>query len=109
VTRRALDRRCYNARVPADRAPRPLELVLYTRAGCGLCAEVAEEIGRARLGARATLELVDVDANASLRELYGSVVPVLAIDGRVALHGRIEPAELHAELARALRSRAERA
>jgi len=64
---------------------------LYTRRGCGLCAE-AEEM----LAALAPdIEIVDVDADPFLKERFGQRVPVLERAGRVLMEGRFdEPALL---------------
>ena len=91
---------------------RPRELVLYTRARCGVCrdaeARVQRELRRTLPWRRPTVRLVDVDADPDgegLAERYGVRVPVVVLDG-------IELSEL--ELApgvvrRALRGREGRA
>ena len=58
------------------RAPAP-RLVLYTRAGCGVCAR-AEALVR-REARAAAVEVVDVD-RAGLVERYGVRVPVVTVD-----------------------------
>jgi len=66
----------------------PRELVLYTRAHCGVCRS-AEEQARRELRLtlpwrRPVLRLVDVDADRAsegLAERYGVRVPVLVLDG----------------------------
>ena len=59
------------------RGPAP-RLVLYTRAGCGVCAR-AEALVR-REARRADVEVVDID-RAGLVERYGVRVPVITLDG----------------------------
>lgn len=86
-------------------APAP-RVVLYGRAGCSPC-HAAEQRAMREIGARARLELVDVDA-AGLAAQYGERVPVLEVDG-------VEVAELGLErgvarrAVRAAMRRAERA
>jgi len=72
------------------RSPDParVPVVLYTRAGCGLCDELARELERAGLRRRGEWREVDVDSDDELRRRYGDSVPVLEIGGRVAFRGR---------------------
>lgn len=58
---------------------RDVEVVVYTRAGCGLCHR-AERIV-AREASRASVRLVDVDADEELVVRYGVRVPVVTVDG----------------------------
>jgi glutaredoxin len=81
---------------------RPRVLV-YTRAGCGLCRRAEDLV--AREARRAEVHHVDVDGDAELVARYGVRVPVIEVDG-------VEVAEL--ELApgtvrRAVRSARRRA
>ena len=62
-------------------------VILYTRAGCHLCDD-AKSVLRAHGLDPAE---VDVDASDGLRELHGSWVPVVEIDGRVRFRGRVDP------------------
>ncbi len=78
----------------------PVPLVLYTRADCGLCDEMKDEIGRARLGREIALEEVDVATDAKLEERYGRSLPVLLIGGRLAFKGRLTAGELRSKFAR---------
>jgi hypothetical protein len=48
-------------------------LILVAREHCGLCDELAEDLRR--LGVR--FEVLDVDANEALKQLYDDSVPVL--------------------------------
>ena len=60
--------------------------VLYSRRGCHLC-EVAEDIV---LGHRPETLVIDVDRDAAARGLFDLRVPVLEIDGAVAVEGRFD-------------------
>lgn len=83
-------------------APLP-DLVLYTRAGCGLCDEtrsllealVAERIA-AGLAAPSIVER-DIDADPALHDAYFAVIPVVELGAR-----RIELATGAAKLRRLL-------
>jgi hypothetical protein len=83
----------------------PLELVLYTRAGCHLCDVMKEEIARARLSRTCTLREVDIDRDPKLVERYERSVPVLEIDGRAAFKVRCTAEEIVRKVERALRER----
>jgi glutaredoxin len=73
-------------------------VVVYTRAGCGLCATAEEQAARicAELGHACTA--VDVDGDPALRAEYGDRVPVIEIDGREHGHFRIEEPRFRAAL-----------
>jgi hypothetical protein len=58
-------------------------LILYSRPGCHLCEDLAEQLAPLLRG-RATLEIVDVDSSVSLERRYGLRIPVL-VDGDVEL------------------------
>ena len=60
-------------------------VVLYTRAGCHLCDDAEQLLRRHGLAPR----LVDIDADAALRERFTTCVPVVEIDGRVRFRGRV--------------------
>lgn len=67
---------------------RPRELVVYTRAGCGVCRTAEQRLRRElRLVVpwrRPQVRIVDVDADPDregLAERYGVRVPVLVLDG----------------------------
>lgn len=60
------------------RRPRPA-VVVYTRAGCGLCRRAEELV--AREARRAEVRHVDVDTDPALAERYGVRVPVVVVDG----------------------------
>ena len=66
-------------------------MMLYTRRGCHLC-EAAEDMVVAQARA-AAVEILDVDADPLLQQLYGLRVPVLMADGTIVMEGRFdEPA-----------------
>lgn len=53
-------------------------LTLYTRSGCSLCDAMQWEL--AALGGDFTIDLVDVDSEERLQQMWGSKVPVLTTD-----------------------------
>lgn len=60
--------------------------LLYSRRGCHLC-EVAEDLVVVH---HPQTEVVDVDRDPATRARYGLRVPVLEIDGDVAIEGRFD-------------------
>ena len=56
------------------------EVVVYTRARCGLCRRAEATV--AREARRARITHVDIDTDERLIERYGVRVPVIVVDGR---------------------------
>jgi glutaredoxin len=63
-----------------------MDVILYTRAGCHLCDEAREVLELEGLQPR----LVDIDADADLRQRFNECVPVVEIDGKVRFRGRVD-------------------
>ena len=76
---------------------RAMKALLYTRAGCHLCDDAHLLLLRHGL----TVETVDIDGDAELRERYDQCVPVVWIDGRERFRGRVSEILLKRILARA--------
>lgn len=70
-------------------------LVLYHRRGCHLCEQMLAAI-YGSYGDEVEVELVDVDTDPELKELYGLRVPVLAAGGRVLCEARLDETALDA-------------
>jgi predicted thioredoxin/glutaredoxin len=71
-----------------------MKLVLVTRQGCHLCDDALHQLRS--LGHEP--ELVDVDADDRLHDLYDWRVPVILLDGRVVAEGKIDRAALQRAL-----------
>ena len=67
---------------------------LVTRQGCELCEEMLVELQQFCASRDASIELLDVDADAGLRTRYGHQVPVLLMDGEPVCHARFDGAEI---------------
>ncbi len=67
-------------RVP-DRPGAVTILQLYSRPGCHLCEELAEQLERLLQG-RADVEIVNIDDDLILKKRYGLRIPVLAAEER---------------------------
>jgi len=61
------------------------KVILYTRQGCHLCDDALAMLRRHGLAP----QLVDIDADESLRQRYNECVPVVEIDGKERFRGRV--------------------
>ena len=67
-------------------------LTLYTRVGCHLCDVMKERLDVIGKTHPFTLQLVDIDKDATLKQQYDHEVPVLLVDGaKVAKYRLDEP------------------
>ena len=74
-------------------------VVLYTKANCGLCIEMKEQMALANCDELYTLAEVDIETDAELFARYRYEIPVLFIDGLEAFRYRIKPDEFREYLA----------
>ena len=81
----------------------PVEVVLYTRPGCGLCEEMKEAMRSAGVEGHYVLREIDIDGERALKKRYGLRIPVLDVAGVEAFEGRLEPAAFRAEVRKASR------
>jgi predicted thioredoxin/glutaredoxin len=72
-----------------------LTVSLITRQGCHLCDDALDQLRS--LGHEP--ELLDVDADDRLHDLYDWRVPVILLDGQVVAEGKIDRAALDQALA----------
>ncbi len=81
----------------------PLDLTLYTRAGCHLCDEMKTALRPlvAEYGAR--LAEVDVDGDQELHATFGNDVPVLFLGARKVAKHRLDAAQIRRQLQMACR------
>jgi len=80
-------------------ATTPRVLTIYSKPDCLLCDEAKEAIDEALAGApdvAAVVETVNVEEpqHADKRELYRFEIPVIHLDGRKIMYGRVETARL---------------
>jgi glutaredoxin len=75
-------------------------VVLYTRTGCHLCDDAKVILERYASHGHFTIDEIDIDTDASLREQYGTCVPVVLVDGKVRFRGRVNEVLLRRLLSR---------
>ncbi len=76
----------------------PLDLTLYTRAGCHLCEEMKTALQPLLREFGARLAEVDVDREEELRALYGNDVPVLFLRARKVAKHRLDAVQMRKQL-----------
>jgi hypothetical protein len=69
-------------------------VTLYAKAGCHLCDEARELLEELSSAVAFDLQEVDIIGDLTLFERYRYRIPVVAIDGRETLEGRIEAGDL---------------
>jgi len=79
----------------------PLEITLYTRAGCHLCEEAQAEILPLLKEFGAALRVVDIDCDPTLAERYRNDIPVIFLGNRKVAKHRVNVAALRRQLAEA--------
>jgi len=82
----------------------PVEVTVYSRERCHLCAEAIETLERVAEDAdvAVTIEEVDIDEDPELRGEYGDRIPYVVIEGRPAFKFRVDPEECRDRLQRAV-------
>lgn len=83
----------------------PLDLTLYTRAGCHLCDEMKAALAPLAREFGAPISEVDVDQVDELRALYGDDVPVLFLGNHKAAKHRLDREQMRRQLERARAAR----
>ncbi|HJZ81698.1 MAG TPA: glutaredoxin family protein [Pyrinomonadaceae bacterium] len=73
-----------------------VQIILYTKPGCGLCEEMKEEMRKAGCEALYELEELDIQNDAGLFARYRYEIPVLWINGVEAFRHRLSAAEFKA-------------
>lgn len=67
-------------------------LRFYTRQGCPLCDEALEQVRPIAAKVKAEVEIIDVDLDLALLEIYDHRVPVLeSVTGEVIDEGAFDP------------------
>jgi hypothetical protein len=69
-------------------------VTIYSRSGCHLCDVMKDVVKRVASNVPFDLREIDISSDATLEERYGTEIPVLMIDGRIAAKYRITEDEL---------------
>lgn len=75
-------------------------LVVYSRDYCSLCNTMVEALRRLQTEMPFRLEVVDVEDDPELEELFGERVPVLLADGEEICHYQLDVCALNAHLSK---------
>ena len=71
-----------------------IEVVLYTKAGCGLCEEVKELLEELAFSYPHQLKEVDITQDPTLHRKYALTIPVVRI-GKMEIQAPITAVQLH--------------
>lgn len=80
-------------------------LVLYSKPGCHLCDDLRGLLEELREELGLTIDEIDITADAALFARYRYEIPVLLMDGRQVVRGRVGEAELLEALGETPRNR----
>ena len=64
-------------------------LIVYSRPGCHLCEKLIEELLPLIRG-RAELEVVNIDTRADWTKAYGSLIPLVELNGHALCHYHLD-------------------
>ncbi|MCR9118083.1 MAG: glutaredoxin family protein [bacterium] len=72
-------------------------IIIYTRQGCCLCDEAADQFKKRGLA----VKMIDIDQQPELLDKFNTCVPVVEINGKVRFRGKVNPILLDRVLLRA--------
>ncbi|HEY7984105.1 MAG TPA: glutaredoxin family protein [Ktedonobacterales bacterium] len=72
----------------------PMNITLYGKVGCHLCDDARALLDELAADVEFDLREIDILGDSTLYERYKYRIPVIAIDGREALEGRFDLADL---------------
>lgn len=78
------------------------ELRFYTREACCLCDDALAVLRPVASALGVPIETIDIDGDTGLRERFGTLVPVVTLDGNAIFTYRVDAAQARAHLERAL-------
>ena len=78
--------------------PKPLEVTLYRKPGCGLCDEAEAVLGRIGRRVPLSVTLVDIDQDPAIQARYFLEIPVIVLDGEEVARAPINERALEAAL-----------
>jgi len=66
-----------------------IRVTLYTRHHCHLCEVAHNSLLETQQSYPFALSIIDIDSDRELAERYGDQVPVVAVNGKVRFHGKV--------------------
>ncbi len=73
--------------------------LMYSRAGCGLCDEMLQDLAALPAANGHPVDVLDVDSDPAARVRFGHKIPVLMFAGEMVCHGHLDVEEVHKTLA----------
>jgi len=73
-------------------------VTLYTKKGCHLCEEAKELLRKLQREYDLAIAEVDIESDKGLQEIYGSLIPVVALEGGRIFHSKITESQLRQAL-----------
>jgi len=73
-------------------------VTLYTKKGCHLCEEAKDLLRGLREEYDLAIAEVDIESDKGLQEIYGSLIPVVAVEGGRIFHSKISESQLRQAL-----------
>ena len=73
---------------------------MYSRPGCHLCDSAAEVIRSVHERYAFDFKVVNIEGNPDLESRYGTLIPVIEINGKPVFKYRVERADLEREVER---------
>lgn len=74
------------------------QVVMFTRAGCCLCADALEVLKDLEGELDLAITVQDIAGAPELEQRYGRSIPVIFVNDKLALKGRIDPDRLRRRL-----------
>ena len=84
--------------MPSAHPPVSSRVVVFGRAGCHLCDDAQDVVGRVCEAMGEPWTKVSIDDNQALLTAYGELIPVVTVDGREVARYRITDEELRLAL-----------
>ncbi len=73
-------------------------MTFYTKEGCSLCKGVRNSLAELQHEYALTIDEVDITGDEETYRRYKEAIPVVIVDGRIVLEGRIGEADLRQAL-----------
>lgn len=78
----------------------PVKFTLYTRSGCHLCEDMEQSLPGLAIELNFNTEIIPIDNNVELEQIYGSKVPVLTLGDDIICEYFLDKAALSEAITR---------